>query len=125
MPFDTLSTRHKSVTNQNGYGARNTCSSQKKSEELGLVSADLVLDHAIYVKALEVLVNPLHQNLRGFINLRMGDFHACCIFLAVIAKRFSAAGLKYMIIEGNLVGSGAVESIIRGMNLLNLWNPRS
>ena len=87
---------------------------KKKSESLGLVSADLVLDHAIYAKALEVLVNPINQDLHKFINLCMGGFHACCICLAVIAKRFSAAGLKDVIIETNLVGPGAVESVLKG-----------
>ena len=87
---------------------------KKKSESLGLVSADLVMDHAIYTKALEVMVNPINQDLHNFINLHMGGFHACCIFLAVIAKRFSAAGLKDVIIETNLVGPGAVESVLKG-----------
>ena len=72
------------------------------------------MDHAIYAKALEVMVNPINQDLHNFINLRMGGFHACCIFLAVIAKRFSAAGLKDVIIETNLAGPGAVESVLKG-----------
>lgn len=85
-----------------------------KSENLGLRYADLVLDHAIYCKALEVLSNPEKADLKSFINLRMGPFHACCIFLAVIGKRFGSAGLKDMIVEASLTGPGSVDAILRG-----------
>ena len=63
-----------------------------KSEALGLKYADLVMDHAIYSKALEILTNPIHNDLNSFINLRMGGFHATCnrqtIFICRI-KRFA------------------------------------
>ena len=43
-------------------------------------------------------------------NLRMGGFHACCSFLAVIGKCFGDAGLKDLIIESGLdLGDGTVE----------------
>ena len=85
-----------------------------KSEALGLQSADLVFDHAIYAKALEILCNPANKHLNDFINLRMGGFHACGIFIAVIGKRFSSAGLKDVIIETNVVGPGTIESLMKG-----------
>ena len=44
----------------------------------------------------------------------MGGFHAICIFTAVIGKRFASAGLRDIIIEANLVGSGAVEQVLKG-----------
>ena len=87
---------------------------KEKSEALLLPSADLVLDHAIYSKALDVLTNPQHDDLRKFINLRMGGFHACGIFIAVIGKRFSAAGLKDILIESDLIGPSAIESVLKG-----------
>ena len=52
-----------------------------KDEALNLNVADLVLDHAIYSKAFEILVKKGNDSLRDFINLRMGGFHACFIFL--------------------------------------------
>ena len=52
----------------------------EKSQLLGLRSTDLVLDHAIYAKALDVL------NISGF--------HACYILLMVIGKRFGSVGLQ-------------------------------
>ena len=55
-----------------------------KASAMGLLATDLVLGHAIYMKALEVLHNRKNAELRDFINLRMGGFHACNMFLAVI-----------------------------------------
>ena len=46
--------------------------------------------------------------------MRMGGFHACCIFTAVIGKSFAAARLRDIIIETGLVGSGTVESLLKG-----------
>ena len=89
---------------------------KEKSEALLLPSADLVLDHAIYAKALDVLTNPHHADLQEFVNLRMGGFHACGIFIAVIGKRFAAAGLKDILIESDLVGPSAVESVLKGID---------
>ena len=44
----------------------------------------------------------------------MGGFHASCIFIAVIRKRFGAEGLKDLCIEATLIGISSVESMIRG-----------
>lgn len=87
---------------------------KEKSDALGLSCADLVLDHAIYTKALEVMTNPELNYLHDFINLRMGGFHACGIFNTVIAKRFGAAGLKDLMIEADLIGPNSIESVLRG-----------
>ena len=46
-----------------------------KAEALGLACTDLVLDHAIYANALEVLQNPNNADLKEFVNLRMGGFY--------------------------------------------------
>ena len=85
-----------------------------KAEALNNREADLVFDHAIYCKALEILMDPRNLELRNFINLRMGAFHTSCIFIAVIGKRFSAAGLKDICIEATLVGTGSADSIMKG-----------
>ena len=85
-----------------------------KAEKIGLSCPDAVFDHSIYAKALEAITNPANADLQRFINMRMGGFYASCIFIGVIRKRFSSAGLKGIIIEANLVGQGSVDSTLRG-----------
>ena len=87
---------------------------KRKSELLNVQSADLVLDHAIFTKAFDILNDPANADLKSVINIRMGGFHACCIFLAVIGKRFASGGLKDIVIESGLVGSGTIESVLKG-----------
>ena len=47
---------------------------QQRSEILKIDEVDLVLDHAIYAKKLEILVHPENIALQKAINMRMGDF---------------------------------------------------
>ena len=75
---------------------------KKKAETLGMETANLVLDHATYLKALDILLKDGNEKLKTFMNLKMGGFHACCSFLAVIGKRFEDAGLKDLITESDL-----------------------
>ena len=85
-----------------------------KAGALGLLATDLVLDHAIYMKALEVLHNCKNAQLRDFINLRMGSFHAYNVFLAVIGKRFGSTGLRNLIVEARLASPDQVKGILKG-----------
>ena len=87
---------------------------KRKTEILNVQSADLVLDHAIFTKALNILNEPTNEDLKASINIRMGGFHACCIFLAVIGKRFASGGLRNIVIESGLVGSGTIEAVFKG-----------
>ena len=48
---------------------------KQKAEKLGLTEADLVLDHTIYSKALEILMNPVNEEYRKFIVIRMSGSH--------------------------------------------------
>lgn len=80
---------------------------------LGLHCTDLILDYAIYYKALEILLNPKNEDLNKFINLQMGGFHVSCIFIAVIGKRFGA-GLKDLLIKSGITGTSSVDCILRG-----------
>ena len=88
-----------------------------KAEALDLDVADPVLDHAIYSKALEVLFKEGNEDLKAFIHLRMGGFHASCVFLAVIGKRFG--DLNDLIIESRLLGQGTVEQVMKGKHYNN------
>ena len=85
-----------------------------KAESLGLESTDLVFYHAIYAKAVEVLTNPANKDLQSFINLRMGPFHAYCIYLPVLGKRFGSTGLREITVEADLTGPGSAEAVLRG-----------
>ena len=78
--------------------------SKSKAENLGLSKTDVVLDQAIYTKALGILMKPKYLDLKRFIVLRMGAFHTSCFFIAVIGKTFGDAGLRNWIIEANLAG---------------------
>ena len=60
-----------------------------------------------------------NESLRDFINLRMGGFHACCIFLSVTGKRFADAGLKDLIIESRIMGEESVDQIMNGKHFNN------
>ena len=65
---------------------------------------------------MEVLTNPANKDLQSFIHLWMGSFYACCIYLAVLGKRFGSAGLREIIVEANLTGSGSVEAVLNRKN---------
>ena len=83
-----------------------------KAEAFSLTCIDLLLDHAIYAKALEVLQNLNNADLKNFINLIMGGFHACGFFLTVIGKKFGSAGLYDLIVEARLSGLESVNQIL-------------
>ena len=55
----------------------------------------MVLDHAIYSNSLEILQNPNYTDLKQFINLKLGGFHVCLNFLAVIGTRIATTGMTY------------------------------
>ena len=57
--------------------------SKAKSEHLGLVETDVVVDQAIYVRAAEALENLAHKYLKDFIVLRMSGFQLATTFIAV------------------------------------------
>ena len=57
---------------------------KQKTESLNLDEIDLVSDRALYSKALEVaLAEEGNESLKEFTNLRMGSFHAMCVFMVV------------------------------------------
>ena len=87
---------------------------KEKAQELNLSETDLVLDHAIYSKAVEIIMEEQHVDLRKFINLRMGGFHATCIFLGAIGKRFCDSGLKDVVVEAGVLGEDATQQVLQG-----------
>ena len=67
---------------------------KEKAQQLNMTETDLVLDHAMYSKAVEVIMEERHSDLRDFINLRMGGFHLTYVCLGVTGKQFGDAALK-------------------------------
>lgn len=79
------------------------------ANRLGLDDTVVVLDQAIYAKALEVIWKQ-RQEFNSVV-LMMGDFHVACVFLAVIGKRFGDAGLRDLLIESRIIGNGSLNGV--------------
>ena len=73
-----------------------------------------MFDHAIYSEALEILMNPLHNDLQKFCNIRMGPFHAIGAFLAVLGVRFGVGALRDLVIECGLLREGSLNAALTG-----------
>ncbi|KAL9951848.1 hypothetical protein ACROYT_G044583 [Oculina patagonica] len=82
------------------------------ANRLGLDDTVIVLDQAIYAKALEVVWKQ-QQEFKSVV-LMMGDFHVACVFLAVIGKRFGDAGLRDLLTESRIIGSGSLNGVLEG-----------
>ena len=54
-----------------------------------------------------------------FKNLRMGGFHAMCVFMVVIGNMYDDAGLRDLLIESGISTEGRVEQIFRGKHYNN------
>ena len=93
--------------------------SKEKAQQLNLTETDLVLDHAICSKAVEVVMDERHPDLRDFINLRTGGFHATCVFLGATGKQFSDAGLKDVMVETGILGEDTAQNVLRGKHYKN------
>ena len=85
--------------------------SVKMAAQIGLDDTVVVLDQAIYAKALAVWKQK--EEFRSVV-LRMGSFHIICTFLAVLGKRFGESGLQDLLVESGVVGNGAVNGILQG-----------
>ena len=92
---------------------------KEKAEALNLKETNLVLDHAIYCKAVEIVMSERNTHFRSFINLRMGGSHVTCVFLSVAGKRFADGGLKVLIVESGLLGEDQASQILKGKDYNN------
>ena len=86
--------------------------SVEMATQLGLSDTVVVLDQAIYAKALEVVWRKKAE-FKSVV-LRMGSFHITCTFLAVIGKRFEDSGLRDLLLESGLVGTGSLNGVLGG-----------
>ena len=93
---------------------------KQKTESLNLDEIDLVSDRALYSKALEVaLAEEGNESLKEFTNLRMGSFHAMCVFMVVTGNIYDDAGLRNLLIESGISTEGWVEQVFRGKHYNN------
>ena len=92
---------------------------KQKAESLNLDETDLVCDHAVYSKALEVVLAEGNESLKEVINLKMGGFPMMCVFMAVIGKIYGDAGLRDLLIGSDISTEGRVEQVLRGKHYNN------
>lgn len=81
-------------------------------KQLSLESLVLVLDQALYAKAVEIAWK--HKELFSKIIFRMGTFHTIMNILGIIGKRFQDAGLKDVCIESGIVAEGSIKGVLEG-----------
>lgn len=78
----------------------------------GLNFTLIVLDQAIYAKALDIVAH--RQEEFAPVVLRLGAFHISCMFLAVIGKRFRDAGLMDILVESGIAGTASASAALDG-----------
>lgn len=81
-------------------------------KELCLKTMVVVMDQALYAKAVEITWK--HKQQFCNILLRMGTFHTICNALSILGKRFGDAGLKDICLEAGLVAEGSIKGVIDG-----------
>ena len=82
------------------------------ADMLGQQDCPIIVDQAIYCKALEIVwANP--QQFKEIV-LCLGPFHIACTFLAVIGKRYGNAGLADILVESGVLGSGSIAGVLEG-----------
>ena len=70
----------------------------------------MVLYQAIYAKALEVVWKQ-KEKFKNIV-LIMRSFHITYVFLSAMGKRCSDGGLRDLLLESTLVGSGSLNSVL-------------
>ena len=81
-------------------------------ESLKLTSIVCVFDQVIYLKAIKIKWKE-KQKFNGCV-LMMGMFHMLMMFMHIISKRFSAAGLPDVQIQGGVIAEGSVHKALSG-----------
>ena len=84
----------------------------KVIDQLLLVSIVCVFDQAIYSKAYEIKWKEAEK----FQNcvLMLGIFHLLMMYMGILNKRFSDAGLKDALIQSSIIAAGSIDSALCG-----------
>lgn len=72
----------------------------------------ITLDQAVYSLAQEIRWK--HPGEFEEVVLRMGSFHICMTFLAILGKRFGDGGLQDVLVESGTVAPGSVAAVLDG-----------
>ena len=81
-------------------------------DSLKLVTLVCVFDQAIYSKAIEIQWKD--QEKFGNIVLMMGMFHMLMMYMHILSKRFSDAGMSAILIQSGAIAEGSVEKALCG-----------
>ena len=55
-----------------------------------------------------------HSDFKDLINLRIGGFHAACVFLEVTKQQFGDAGLKDVMVEARILEEDTAQKVLQG-----------
>ena len=80
-------------------------------DQLHLVSIVCVFDQAIYSKG-----EIKWKEAKKFQNcvLMLGIFHFLMMYMGILNKQFSEAGLKDALIHSSIIAEGSIDSVLRG-----------
>ena len=81
-------------------------------EALKLSTMVCVFDQAIYSKAIEIKFKEQHKFKNVFV--MMGMFHLLMMFMHVLSKQFSAAGVRDILVQSNTISEGSVDQALCG-----------
>ena len=79
---------------------------------LGQQDVVVVVDQAVYAKAVEILWKKPAE-FRSVV-LRMGSFHMALAILATIGKRFGGSGWSDLVVEAGVLAPGSVAQVVAG-----------
>jgi len=82
--------------------------------ELNLQHIVIVMDQALYAKAMQIAW--ANKEIFQRIVIRMGAFHTICNSLCILGLRFKDAGLVDLVLETNLVAEGSTTKVFDGKN---------
>ena len=81
------------------------------ADQLRIPSITIVVDMAIYIKAQDI--RWADRNLHNRTVIRLGEFHTCMTFFAVIGKRFGDAGSFDILVESEVVAIGSANAVLQ------------
>ena len=81
-------------------------------ESLKLVTLVCVFDQAIYSKAIEIKWKEKQKF--GNIVLMMGMFNMLMMYMHILSKRVSDAGIRDILLQSGTIAEGSVEKALRG-----------
>ena len=81
-------------------------------ESLKLVTLVCVFDQAIYSKAIKIKLEE-RQKFENIVRM-MGMFHMLMMYMHILSKRFSDAGIPDILIQSGTIAEGSVDKVLCG-----------